>query len=313
MKIKQDTKIAIFAFIALVLLLGYYFSDNVMLFFGQSGSPRLVATNNGNALAVTGAACTIQNNPYDRVEIQYTLQGEFNRLKNLISTCTSPDSVFSGEYTVDTVTPKGNTYRLGSYSRNNFITCGSTDSAGVIFNTVPNEHTDTNFNYVIKISGFYYKNKTSNTKIPFSWQDSVSVRCINQATDKCADGTAVKQCSATQQGKYCTDDAYLVDRAPQCPCNPGYTASGGECVKADDTNPPPPPQPSPSPSPSPNPNPNPQPSPSPTPTPSPSPSPTPSPTPQPTTQNDKALYTGLGMLAVVALVGYYFLTKKRGR
>lgn len=306
MTIKKDTKVLIFLIVYFLGVGLYAFSGTILDYYSQNTALRLVATNDNSALAVTGAACTIENTAYDRVEIQYTLQGEFNRLSTLIPTCTSPSNFFTGEYTADVVTPKGNTYRLGSYPYNNFITCGGSDLGGVLFGTVPNEHTDTNFNYMIKFNGFYYKNKTSTEKFPYSWTESVTVRCINRATDKCADGTGILQCSTTQQGKYCTSDAYLVDRAPFCPCSAGYEAQGGECVLKGETNPPPPP-PQPAPLPKPTPQPVPQPSPNPVPTIPPS-------IPMPSqSQNSNPNPMVIAVLLFVGIIGalYYLKNKKK--
>ena len=301
MKMKQDTKIAIFGFVALLLIFGYYFSDNILNFV-QKYNPNGV-------LAVTASSCV--NSPtYDKVGIQWTLQGEQNRLKSLIPSCTNPSNVFTGDYKVDVVTPKGNTYRLGAYDFNNFITCGSTDAGGVVYNTIPNEHTADNFQYTLKIYGNYYLSSENYTiPHPYAWTDSAYAHCI-ASSDTCPDGTQVNKCSTVQPGKYCTSEAYLVDRAPFCPCPSGYEAQEGQCFKKGDTNPPPPPPqnttPKPSPSPSPQPNPNPQPNPTPSPTPQPSPS------PQPTNQNDKALYAGLAALIVfLAMIYYFFIRSKR--
>lgn len=277
--------------------------------------------------AITEVSCSGVHKDYVWIKTDLT-KGEQTRLQNLIADCKSnPNGGFYGTLLVDVKTPKGNVYRMGGYSllQKNGISCGIQESASFIGGTIPNEaigYTDSKqYEYELQIHGVYYLAKDNYTiPYPYNWLEPAYARCVNTLVGKCPDGTPVDDgthttafCSTVQKGKYCTDNGYLVDRAPFCACAAGFEASGGECVLKEEKNPPPPP-----------PVPVPQ-----TPNPSPgtsNPPPTggtggntsPPPTnPPPTTQpspgkNNTYLIAGIAILAVIG-GGLYSLGKKRSK
>lgn len=188
----------------------------------------LVLLVNPNATAsITEVSCT-----GDKIWIKYDLADDTARLSNLIEDCrNNPAGGFVGEVYFVATTPQGNDYTIGGYTASKDsiqkISCG-TDQDGKEFagTTIPNEGKGT---YTVTVKGKYYLEKEDYAiPHPYSYTVAKSIQCI-LPSDTCDDGTALRQCSQTYIGKYCTAEAALVDRANKCGCPEGMRVSGYYC------------------------------------------------------------------------------------
>lgn len=179
---------------------------------------------------ISEVSCTNRN---ANIWVKYTLANEGSRLSSLIADCAqNPQAGFVGTVNFIVSTPQGHTYNMGGYSATQSssqkISCG-TNQGGKEFSglTIPNEGTGT---YTVQVSGNYYlQSENYSIAHPYSWTDAASIECLT-ASSRCADGTALRQCSTVTAGKYCSTDAVLYNAALQCGCPSGMERSGDECA-----------------------------------------------------------------------------------
>jgi len=179
---------------------------------------------------ISEVSCTNRN---ANIWVKYTLANEGSRLSSLIPSCAdNPQAGWVGTVNFIVSTPQGHSYNMGGYSATQTssqkISCG-TNQGGKEFSglTIPNEGIGT---YNVQVSGTYYL-PSENYSIPhtFQWTDAATIECIT-ASSTCSDGTALRQCSTVNQGKYCSTDATLYNAALQCGCGSGMERSGDECI-----------------------------------------------------------------------------------
>lgn len=212
---KRRTSNNLFSYVVLGLI-------GVILFL--SLAPRSVP------FTISEVSCTNRN---ANIWVKYTLANEGSRLSSLIPSCAeNPQAGFVGTVNFVVSTPQGHTYNMGGYSATQSstqkISCG-TNQGGKEFSglTIPNEGTGT---YTVQVSGNYYlASENYSIAHPYSWTDAATIECLTAAS-RCADGTALRQCSTVTAGKYCSTDAVLYNAALQCGCPSGMERSGDECA-----------------------------------------------------------------------------------
>ncbi len=220
---------------------------------GVSGLFLLILLFNGQLpLSITETSCS-----GDNVWIKYTLADEGSRLSQIPDCASNPAGGWVGSVDFYVTSPTGNVSHIGGYtaSQNSTqkINCGVSTQDGKTF-AGGYVHNDGQGVYQVQVKGTYYLSTEGySTPHTFQWTDGRSASCVIPAT-QCPDGTALRQCSAFQTGKYCAPDGTLRDRADICGCPVGMVANGYYCNTVNPATPPDqtnPPSPFPSPTPTP--------------------------------------------------------------